>query len=283
MAYSRERPLKKNFSTYILIIAFLIGLSLLLYPPVSNYINQINASYAVVNYDENLEKMSKVEFETILKKAQAYNQSLVGKLPLFITGEPKNQEYAEILDITGNGMMGYVTVEKLGIELPIYHGTANEILVSNAGHLEGSSLPVGGESTHSVMTSHRGLPSAKLFTDLDQMEIGDTFSVTVLDQKCYYEVDQISIVLPEEVEELMIIPGDDRITLFTCTPYAVNTHRLFVRGFRIESPENNIFHVSADAMQIAPTIIAPIIAVPFLIVLFLFLLFNPKYRKKKKK
>ena len=266
---------KSHLSTIILILVFLIGVSVMLYPTVSNYINQFSASRAITNYEKAVGGLSQEEYDRLFQEAQAYNRSLAqaGRL-YFVNGEPADAAYQSLLNVGGDGMMGYIEIKKLGVTLPIYHGTSEKTLEHDAGHLEGSSLPVGGADTHAVITGHRGLPTAKLFTDLDRMEVGDTFQVMLLNQTLTYEVDQITIVLPEEVSGLSIIPGEDHVTLVTCTPYAVNTHRLLVRGVRIDDPDSFVKHVPADAIQIDPLMVAPVIAAPFLVALLLALLFG---------
>ena len=189
--------------------------------------------------------------------------------------------YNDTLDITGTGIMGYITISKIGVELPIYHGTSDGVLQIAAGHLEGTSLPVGGESTHAVISAHRGLPSAKLFTNLDQLEVGDTFTITVLDRVLTYEVDKISIVLPTETDELKIAEGKDYVTLMTCTPYGINTHRLLVRGRRVETPDQyKHLRVTAEALKIEPIIVAPIMALPMLLILLIGMLISTRKPKK---
>ena len=187
--------------------------------------------------------------------------------------------YEELLDVNGVGIMGYIDIDAIGVELPIYHGTDSSVLNIAVGHLEGSSLPVGGESTHCVLSAHRGLPSARLFTDLDRLKTGDTFTLSVLNRLLTYEIDQILIVKPEEVDTLAIEPGQDLCTLVTCTPYGINSHRLLVRGHRVENaaPKPEIF-VPADMVQIDPLVVTPIVAVPMLLVLLIFLLI--RYRKR---
>ncbi len=190
--------------------------------------------------------------------------------------------YTDTLDVSGTGIMGYITISKIGVELPIYHGTSDGVLQVAAGHLEGSSLPVGGAGTHAVISAHRGLPSAKLFTNLDELEVGDTFTITVLDRVLTYEVDQISIVLPTETDLLQPVEGKDYVTLMTCTPYGINTHRLLVRGKRIENAENQKhIRVTADALRIEPIIVAPALAVPMLLVVLVVMLAVPHLRKRK--
>ena len=275
--------MKKNRSTIILILIFLVGLSVMLYPTVSDYINQKNQSRAVASYAEDVDKMSDVDYQAYFDAADAYNQRL-NETPNAFYAPDQVSGYEETLDISGTGIMGYITIPKIGVELPIYHGTSDGVLQVAAGHLEGSSLPVGGAGTHAVISAHRGLPSAKLFTNLDELEVGDTFTVTVLDRVLTYEVDLISIVLPTETDLLLPVEGKDYVTLMTCTPYGINTHRLLVRGRRIETPENEThIRVTADAFRIEPIIVAPILAVPMLVVVLIGMLAAPHLRKRKNK
>lgn len=275
--------MKKNRSTIILILIFLVGLSVMLYPTVSDYINQKNQSRAVASYAEDVDKMSDVDYQSYFDAADAYNQRL-NETPNAFYAPDQVSGYEETLDISGTGIMGYITIPKIGVELPIYHGTSDGVLQAAAGHLEGSSLPVGGAGTHAVISAHRGLPSAKLFTNLDELEVGDTFTVTVLDRVLTYEVDLISIVLPTETDLLLPVEGKDYVTLMTCTPYGINTHRLLVRGRRIETPENEThIRVTADAFRIEPIIVAPILAVPMLVVVLIGMLAAPHLRKRKNK
>lgn len=260
-------------STIAMIVVFLLGVAILLYPTVSNYINSINASHAIESYDDTVSKLDEANKEQMLADATSYNASLVGKGIQYVTGAPEDETYKSLLNVTDDGVMGYVTIKKLDVKLPIYHGTDDQVLASGVGHLEGSSLPVGGNGSHSVITGHRGLPSAKLFTDLDQLEVGDTFTVTTLGRVLTYQVDQIRIVLPEEINDLAIDSEQDYCTLVTCTPYAVNTHRLLVRGVRIDTPSDA--YVPEDARRIDPVAVAPLVAAPVLLVLLVVLL-RPK-------
>ena len=218
----------------ILTLGFLVGVSVLLYPAFSNYWNSKTQSRAIVDYEAVLQYLEPEDYTALFQTAYDYNTVLYEtEFPLM---DYKNiPGYYEALKIEGSAVMAYLKIDKIGVELPVFHGTSDSVLNSGVGHLEGSSLPVGGESTHSVMSAHRGLPSAKLFTDLDRLELGDTFQVIVLDQILTYQVDQIKIVTPKEYEDLMIVEGMDYCTLFTCTPYGINTHRLLVRGIRIET------------------------------------------------
>lgn len=275
--------MKKNRSTIILILIFLVGLSVMLYPTISDYVNQKNQSRAVASYAEDVDKMSDVDYQSYFDAADAYNQRL-NETPNAFYAPDQVSGYEETLDISGTGIMGYITIPKIGVELPIYHGTSDGVLQVAAGHLEGSSLPVGGVGTHAVISAHRGLPSAKLFTNLDELEVGDTFTVTVLDRELTYEVDLISIVLPTETDLLLPVENRDYVTLMTCTPYGINTHRLLVRGRRIETPENEThIRVTADAFRIEPIIVAPILAVPMLVVVLIGMLAAPHLRKRKNK
>lgn len=273
--------MKKNRSNIILILIFLVGLSVMLYPTVSDYINQKNQSRAVASYSEEVENLSDVDYQAYFDAADDYNRRLAETPDAFYRPEEVNG-YADTLDVSGTGIMGYITIPKIGVELPVYHGTSDGVLQVAAGHLEGSSLPVGGAGTHAVISAHRGLPSAKLFTNLDELEVGDTFTITVLDRVLTYEVDQISIVLPTETDLLQPVEGKDYVTLMTCTPYGINTHRLLVRGKRIENAENQKhIRVTADALRIEPIIVAPALAVPMLLVMLVVMLAVPHLRKRK--
>ena len=273
--------MKKNRSNIILILIFLVGLSVMLYPTVSDYVNQKNQSRAVASYSEEVENLSDVDYQAYFDAADDYNRRLAETPDAFYRPEQVSG-YTDTLDVSGTGIMGYITISKIGVELPVYHGTSDGVLQVAAGHLEGSSLPVGGAGTHAVISAHRGLPSAKLFTNLDELEAGDTFTITVLDRVLTYEVDQISIVLPTETDLLQPVEGKDYVTLMTCTPYGINTHRLLVRGKRIENAENQKhIRVTADALRIEPIIVAPALAVPMLLVMLVVMLAVPHLRKRK--
>ncbi|MFV8222869.1 class C sortase [Faecalibacterium hattorii] len=273
--------MKKNRSNIILILIFLVGLSVMLYPTVSDYVNQKNQSRAVASYSEEVENLSDVDYQAYFDAADDYNRRLAETPDAFYRPEEVSG-YTDTLDVSGTGIMGYITIPKIGVELPVYHGTSDGVLQVAAGHLEGSSLPVGGAGTHAVISAHRGLPSAKLFTNLDELEVGDTFTITVLDRVLTYEVDQISIVLPTETDLLQPVEGKDYVTLMTCTPYGINTHRLLVRGKRIENAENQKhIRVTADALRIEPIIVAPALAVPMLLVMLVVMLAVPHLRKRK--
>ena len=228
--------MKKNRSTIILILIFLVGLSVMLYPTVSDYVNQRHQSRALASYDETVNEMSDADYTAYFEAADAYNQRLAATPNSFFTPEQVSG-YDETLDVSGTGIMGYITIPRIGVELPVYHGTSDGVLQIAAGHLAGTSLPVGGATTHAVVSGHTGLPSARLLTGLDELKKGDTFAFHVLDETYTYQVDQISVVLPSEISKLNIEPGADYATLITCTPYGVNSHRLLVRGHRIPNPK----------------------------------------------
>lgn len=274
----RGSLMKKHFSTIILILIFFVGLSVLLYPTVSNWWNSRVQTKAILDYEEAIATMSEKDYDNEFASADAYNAGL-RSLANPLTGYDKLSGYEDILNINGDGVIGYITIERINVELPIYHGTSEEILNVAAGHLRGTSFPVGGEGTHAVLSAHRGLPSAKLFSNLDQLQEGDTFTIKVLNRLLTYEVDQIRIVLPEEVDDLTITDGMDYCTLLTCTPYGINTHRLLVRGHRVENAKSAGTNVTIDALQIEPFLIAPMIAIPILLILFVVLLVKGRHRK----
>ena len=274
--------MKKNKSTIILILVFFVGLSVMLYPTISDYVNQLHQTRAVANYAADVDKLSDADYTAYFEAADAFNAQIAAD-PDALYFPDRFPSYESTLDVTGTGIMGYITIEKIGVELPIYHGTSDAVLQVAAGHLEGTSLPVGGASTHAVISAHRGLPSAKLFTNLDQLEVGDTFTITVLDRTLTYEVDNISIVLPTETDSLKVSEGKDYVTLMTCTPYGINTHRLLVRGRRITTPDKpKHIRVTSDAIKIEPILTAPIMALPLLLVLLFWLLFAPRKRSSTK-
>jgi len=274
--------MKKNKSTIILILVFFVGLSVMLYPTISNYVNQLHQTRAVATYAADVDKLSDTDYTAYFEAADAFNAQIAAD-PDALYFPDRFPSYESTLDVTGTGIMGYITIEKIGVELPIYHGTGDAVLQVAAGHLEGTSLPVGGASTHAVISAHRGLPSAKLFTNLDQLEVGDTFTITVLDRVLTYEVDNISIILPTETDSLKVSEGKDYITLMTCTPYGINTHRLLVRGRRITTPDKlKHIRVTSDAIKIEPILTAPIMALPLLLVLLFWLLFAPSKRSSAK-
>ena len=279
--------MRKHKTVIFLTIGFLVGICILLYPTLSDYWNSKTQSRAITDYESVLENMNEDAYKLLFENAHAYNKALYEtNYPLM---DYKNVPgYYDTLRITYNDMIGYLKIDRIGVELPIYHGTSDDVLNRGVGHLEGSSLPIGGENTHSIMSAHRGLPSSKLFTDLDRMEIGDTFQIIILDQILTYQVDFIKVIEPTDISDLQIIEGGDYCTLFTCTPYGINTHRLLVRGVRIETiKENPIIYVSNEAFRIEPLLVTPAVAAPMLLVLLIHLLVKyrepPKIVQQKKK
>ena len=265
--------MKNKLTTILLILALFAGLSLLLYPTVSDYWNSLHASQAVADYAENVRNLEAEKYEQVLQDAKSYNQMLPYEQTTFALSEEEKEAYDALLDISGTGVMGYIEIPTVNISLPVYHGTEDAVLQIAVGHLEWSSLPVGGESTHCVLSGHRGLPSAKLFTNLDKLVAGDKFIMRVLDEVLTYEVDQILIVEPTDVSTLIIEAGKDLCTLVTCTPYGINSHRLLVRGHRIENQDEAMaIRVTSYAIQIEPLIVAPAVALPMLLVLLVILL-----------
>ena len=274
--------MKKHLSTILLVLVFLVGLGVMLYPTVSGAVNRAHQTRAVVDYQSSVEKMSQQDFTEWFDKAESYNEALAWE-PEKLYRPEELPDYLGTLDVTGTGIMGYLSIPKINVSLPIYHGTDEAVLQVGVGHLEGSSFPIGGESTHAVLSAHRGLPSSRLFTDLDQLEEGDTFEVTVLDRVLTYEIDNISIVLPQEAEGLLVKEGEDLVTLMTCTPYGINSHRLLVRGRRIEGSQRiHAVTVTSEAVKLDPMVIAPILAAPLLLALLVWLLLTPGKSKKKK-
>ena len=269
-----------NWTTVFLVLLLLAGVSLLLYPSLSDYWNSMHQTRAIASYAETVSQLDTAKYDEMWKAAQDYNRSLAQRETAFALTDEQKAAYESLLDVSGLGVMGYIEIPEIDCSLPIYHGTEESVLQVAVGHLEWSSLPVGGEGTHCVLSGHRGLPSAKLFPNLDKLAVGDTFLLRVLDEVLTYEVDQILIVEPEQVDALGIVPGEDYCTLVTCTPYGINTHRLLVRGHRVENtPEAARMHVTADATQFDPLLVAPVLAIPVLLLLLIILLL-PKRQSK---
>ncbi len=267
---------KSKLTTALPVLVFLIGLSLLLYPTVSDYVNSLHRSKAVVQYSQTVATLDTEVYESLLQRAKDYNQRLAQKKNPYIMSKRDLEEYNSLLNLSGDGIMGYVEIPSIDVKLPVYHGTEESVLQTAVGHVEWTGLPVGGIGTHSVISGHRGLPSAKLFTNLDRVSVGDTFVLRILEEVLTYEVDQILIVLPEDVEALDIDPEKDYCTLVTCTPYGVNSHRMLVRGHRIETEKTTTIRVTADAVQIEPIVMAPFVAAPMLLLLLLWLVIPTK-------
>ena len=277
--------MKKRLSTIFIIIVFFAGLSMLLYPTVSDYINSLNHRNAISEYTSTVESLDAEERERLLAAAIEYNEWLAAKGPVSLVHLSNDEKalYNSLLNISGNGIMGYIEIPSINVSLPIYHGTEETILQIGVGHLEASSLPVGGESSHSVLSGHRGLPSAKLFTNIDRLVEGNIFTIHILGETFTYEVDQIEIVLPNELNTLTIENGQDYCTLVTCTPYGINTHRLLVRGHRIENLPDNVDAETGSAQTlgrlVSPYIIIVALEAPVLLIIIMLVSINKKRKK----
>ena len=281
----KENPRKQRktdrLTTVILVLILIAGVCLLLYPSVSDYWNSFHQTRAIATYAEEVAGLDEDRYEAVWQAAKEYNAALLQRENHFILTDGQKADYEQQLDVSGVGVMGYVEIPSIKCSRPISHGTDEAVLQIAVGHLEWSSLPTGGESTHCVLSGHRGLPSARLFTDLDKLETGDVFMLRVLDEVLTYEVDQILIVEPQETQALQIVEGEDYCTLETCTPYGVNTHRLLVRGHRIENlADSASVRVTADAVQIEPLLVAPVVAIPMLLILLIVLLIPRKPRNR---
>ncbi len=276
--------LKKNRINLILIGIVLLGMGLIAYPGFADWWNSFHQSRAVASYAESVANLDANKYSEMLADAEAYNAELAKIGAQWIMTDEQMAEYNRQLAVTDSGIMGYIDIPKIRVTLPIYHGTDDTILQIAIGHIAGTSLPVGGASTHCVVSGHRGLPSARLFTDIDKLVEGDTFTMTVLNRTVTYEVDQIRIVEPTDLSNLQIEEGKDYCTLVTCTPYGINTHRLLVRGHRVANA-NGEANVIADALQIEPVYVAPVVAAPMLIILLilLFVMTSEPFRKKGRK
>ena len=271
-----------SLSTIILTVIFLVGLGVMLYPTVSDYWNSFHQTRAIANYDAVVAELDETDYEALFQAAEEYNEKLRGLGAPFSEHEQLSELYYSVLDVAGNVIVGYINIPKINVNLPIYHGTSDSVLNVAAGHLEGSSLPIGGEARHSVLSAHRGLPSAKLFTDLDELEVADIFTITVLNQVLTYEVDQILIVEPTQMEALNVAAGQDYCTLLTCTPYGINSHRMLVRGHRVENIDDRVIVVTPDAQKIPTYYVIPAVGVPLLfIVLFIMLVASGGHKPKK--
>ena len=276
--------MKKNKSTAILILVFFVGLSLLLYPTISDYWNSFHSSKAIATYAAEVAKLDPISYDQIWEEARTYNKMLAEKKNKYILSEEEYAAYEKLLDITGTGIMAEIEIPSVRVDLPVYHGIDESVLQVAAGHLEWTSLPVGGESTHCVISAHRGLPSAKLFTNLDELAEGDVFLLRTLDELLTYEVDQILIVEPEDISALHIESGKDLCTLVTCTPYGINSHRLLVRGHRVETVDTLSWaKVTSDALQVEPIIVAPLLALVIIAVLLVVVGISDNYKKKERR
>ena len=275
--------MRKHISTIITAIIFLTGLSLLLYPTVSNFWNSKHQTQAVAEYSDRIEKMGVQEKKQALEQAAQYNQTLVSDAGRFTPSEEQDALYKSLLNVDGTGMMGYITIPEIKCKLALYHTVDDSVLQVGIGHLEGSSLPVGGTGTHCVLSGHRGLPSAKLFTDLDKLQKGDIFLLHIYDQVFTYEVDQIHIVEPIDYGLLNIEEGEDLCTLLTCTPYGINTERLLVRGHRIANRSGDNSRITSDAAKVSTVLVAVGIGIPLLIISFIAVDVSERVPKRKKK
>ena len=276
--------MKKHLSTILLVFILLLGIGILLYPTVSDYWNSFHQSRAIASYIEQIEAIDPVDYEREWTRAREYNAQLTQKANRFVLSEEEYAEYESLLNLTGSGIMGYIEIPKINCSLPIYHGTDEAVLQIAVGHIEGTSLPTGGAGVHTVLSGHRGLPSAKLFTDLDQMEPGDLFVIRVMNEIMTYEIDQVLIVLPEEMDALAIDPEQDYCTLVTCTPYGINSHRLLVRGKRTDNVEmEQIIKVVSDATQIDPSMVAPVLALPMLLILLVWMMVSTGRKQRRRR
>lgn len=267
----RKRRKKFSFGNFILVLMLLVGLGLLVYPSFSDYWNSFHQTRAIITYMESVSRIDTAQYDAIMASARKYNAALnTGEFRWFLPEDQKEAYNAE-LNFNNDGNMGFISIDKIHVKLPIYHGTSELVLQSSIGHLEWTSLPTGGEGTHCVFSGHRGLPSARLFTDLDKLNETDIFQLSVLNETFTYQVDQIRVVEPTDLTELQIVPGKDYCTLVTCTPYGINTHRLLVRGHRVDNPQGDA-KVVADAMQIDKIYVVPFIGVPILLVLLILIL-----------
>lgn len=264
-------------STIVFTIILFVGLAIMLYPSFSDWWNSKVQSGVVAGYQRAVAEMDNDEIERMIQQAHDYNEKL-SRVYSPITNADEVAGYDDILNISNTGIMGYITIPFIKVELPIYHGTSPEVLNVAAGHLKGTSFPVGGDNTHAVISAHRGLPSAKLFTDLDKLVEGDIFTVNILDEVYTYEIEKILIIEPQEIDKLEIIPNSDYVTLMTCTPYGINTHRLLLRSHRIETKVHYDAKILADATQVDPILAMPVIAMPFLILLIVFWVVTSKKR-----
>lgn len=284
--------IKKHLITIIIVVVLLAGLGLLLYPTIADYWNSFHQSRAIMSYAADVANMDTEEYDKLIADAQDYNRHLAETGINWEMSEEDLAEYNSLLDFTNTGIMGYITIDRIDVSLPIYHGTSESVLQTSIGHIDGTSLPVGAasydpkeggvtdpaEGVHCVVSGHRGLPSARLFSDLDRLVEGDIFTLNILDDTYTYQVDQIRIVEPYDLSSLAIEKGKDYCTLVTCTPYGINTHRLLVRGHRVANAQGDL-KVISDAFQIRAIYIAPFIAVPILLMLLIFMLIVTRKRR----
>ena len=277
--------MKKVLPVLAVVLIFVLGLGIMLYPTIANYVNARSQTVAIDHYEE-AARANAAYYEGLLEQAQALNREIFENGGLVNLTDEQKAAYETLLNLNGDGVMGYIEIPRLELKLSIGHGTEEDVLQRMVGHIEGSSLPVGGESTHAVLSAHRGLPTAKLFSDLDLMQIGDRFMIHTLNQTLTYQVDQITVILPEEIEALAIEPGQDYVTLMTCTPYAVNTHRLLVRGVRVdnaeETPEPETEEQPLDTRRLLQNVVLPATAGALFVTMTVLLLKVIRGGKRKK-
>lgn len=272
--------LKKNWTNILLFVIVLAGLCLLLYPSFSDWWNSMHQSRAIAAYVETVDAMSQEDIDKILAAAREYNERMWTKPNRWVLTDEEQAEYESMLDVSGNGIMGYINIPVIGVNLPIYHGTDEAVLQIAAGHLSGTSLPVGGPGTHAAVSGHRGLPSARLFTDLDQLKVGDVFTITVLNEVYTYQIEQIVTVLPEDISQMNLYQGEDLCTLQTCTPYGVNSHRLLLRGRRTDNLDGTLMAAS-EAVRVPNYVVIPAVGIPILFLLLVVALIYFRRRKPK--
>ena len=266
----------------IAILCGVAGLALILYPPVADWWNTLHQTQLIGDYDQAVQQLDQHEHDRIFVDAERFNAQLAQYNHYLILNDEERAEYYRQLDITGTGIMGYVGIPKMNVTIPIFHGTSDAVLNLGAGHLEGTSLPIGGVGTHASITAHRGLPSARLFSELNILAVGDRFYITVLDRTLTYEVDRIRVVEPAQIDDLAIDPERDLFTLVTCTPYGVNSHRLLVRGHRVDGGTGNRV-VLADALRIEPRFVAPFLAMPIVGGAVVWAVASSKYRARRRR
>lgn len=281
-------------SNTILVLILLAGMAIAAYPAFSDYWNSMHQTRAIQSYAERVAELDNEAYTAVWEAALDYNRRLAEDPNPWAMEDEDIEDYERQLNVDGTGNMGFISIPKIDVNLPLYHGTSDAVLQTSIGHIDGTSLPAGSVhpdpddfskveyASHSVLSGHRGLPSAKLFSDLDAMEVGDVFYLTILDQTLTYQVDKISVILPEDSSELSLFPGKDYCTLMTCTPYGINTHRLLVRGVRVENDKELLdVRVTADALKVEPLYVVPFIAAPVLLLLILWVVLFPGKKKRR--
>ena len=287
------RKKKHRVSNLILVLILLAGVAIAGYPAFSDYWNSMHQTRAITGYAERVAELTNDEYVAVWENALDYNRRLASNPNPWAMSDEDIDDYERQLNVDGTGNMGFISIPRIDVNLPVYHGTSETVLQTSIGHIDGTSLPAGSVhpdeddfdkvefASHSVLSGHRGLPSAKLFSDLDVLEVGDVFYLTVLDQTLTYQVDKITVILPEDSSELALFPGKDYCTLMTCTPYGINTHRLLVRGVRVENDKELIdVRVTADALKVDPLYVVPFIAGPVLLLMILWVVLFAGRKKK---